>query len=87
MLQALQLCCLHPQGSEGRRVLTLPQPHFSGVLRVRDWVLSLRSGFLLIAAATAVEGECDAASWGSLPGNLLGFPSPGLIKQRWVHVK
>lgn len=49
--------------------------------------MSLRSGFLLVAAATTVEGEHDAASWGSLPGNLLGFPSAELIKQRWVHIK
>lgn len=33
-----------------------------------------------MAAATAVEGEHDAVSWGSLPGNLVGFPSPELIK-------
>lgn len=33
-----------------------------------------------MAAATAVEGEHDAAIWGSLPGNLVGFPSLELIK-------
>lgn len=40
-----------------------------------------------MAAATTMEGEHNAASWGSLPGNLVGFPLPELINQGCVHIK
>lgn len=42
--------------------------------------LALRSGSLLMAAATTVLGQHSTASWGSLPRNQVGFLSPEMIK-------